>query len=142
MQPTALQILEIAYHEAVRANGLIALVTNLRDPAQKYNTSKESVYNVFKGCPLWDEQETKSGHVAFKHRITGIIVGYQNHGNSKMDPGGAVALRDQVQIHLNILANNIFGYTVNHWKEEPNWHHAEQRYAEMGSKGSQRIRGG
>ena len=139
MQPTALQT---AYDEAVRPNGLIAFVTKLRDPAEKYNLSKDEVYVLFKGCPLWQEQATKSGHVAFKHQITGIVVGYQNHGGPKVDPGGAVSLRDQVQQHLNILANNVFSYTVQHWKTEPDWALSEQRYGDMSRKSYKKIRGG
>ncbi|MBS0635135.1 MAG: hypothetical protein JSR37_06705 [Verrucomicrobia bacterium] len=139
MQPTALQS---AFFEAVRPNGLIELVTTLRDEGQKYNISKNHIYNVFKGCTLWVEQDTKSGHVAFKHRITGVTVGYQNHGEPKLDPGAVVALRDEVQKHLNILANDVFAYRVNHWKVEPNWAQAEQRCAARGSKASKVIRGG
>lgn len=133
MQPTTLQT---AFDEAIRPNGLIAFVTKLREPDQKYKIKKDEVYALFKGCPLWKEQTTKSGHVAFKHQITGISVGYQNHGDPKLDPGGAIEMRDSVQKHLNALANNIFGYERNHWKYEPNWALSEKRYQNLGGEGS------
>lgn len=126
MQPSELQQ---AYQEATRNNGLIELIATLRQPNEKYTTKKDTIYSIFKNSLLWDEEETKNGHVKFKHRITQIVIGYQNHGGSTMDPGGVDTLTKLLQEHLNILANDIFKYTVNHWKEEPNWNQAEQNLA-------------
>ena len=126
MQPTDLQI---AYHEAISTNGLIELLATLRDNGEKYKTKKDTIYSIFSNCPLWEEEKTKSGHVKFKHKITQIVIGYQNHGDSKMDPGGVVELIEAVQNHLNILSNKIFEFERNHWKTEPNWEKAERNLA-------------
>lgn len=126
MQPSELQI---AFREATCPNGLIELLETLRKPDEKYKTKKDTIYAIFSNCPLWEEEKTKSGHVKFKHKITQVVIGYQNHGDSKLDPGGAVTLLDEVQKHLNILCNRIFMYERNHWKYEPNWAQAEQNLA-------------
>ena len=126
MQPTDLQI---AYHEAISTNGLIELLATLRDNGEKYKTKKDTIYSIFSNCPLWEEEKTKSGHVKFKHKITQIVIGYQNHGDSKMDAGGVVELIEAVQNHLNILSNKIFEFERNHWKTEPNWEKAERNLA-------------
>ena len=123
MQPTDLQK---AYYEAISTNGLIELLAKLRDEGEKYKTKKDTIYSIFSNCPLWEEEKTKSGHVKFKHKITQVVIGYQNHGDSKMDPGGVVAILEAVQNHLNILSNKIFQFERNHWKTEPNWEKAEQ----------------
>ncbi len=126
MQPTqAQQELRIAYDEATKTNGLLSLLSQLREPGEKYKVKKDKIYSIFKNCPLWEECETKNGHVKFKHTITQTVIGYQNHGGATMDPGGADQLLDNVQTHINILSNEIFGFTVSNWKSEPNYQKAE-----------------
>lgn len=131
MQPTELQT---AYLEATNPNGLINLLAKLREPDEKYKTKKTTIYAIFSNCPLWEEEMTKSGHVKFKHKITQVVIGYQNHGDAELDPGGVVSLLKEVQRHLNILCNDIFNYQRNNWKYEPNWAEAEQRLAQLRQK--------
>lgn len=126
MQPSELQQ---AYQEATRNNGLVELMATLREPKKKYKTKKDDIYSIFKNSPLWDEEETKNGHVKFKHRITQIVIGYQNHGGPTMDAGGVDTLTKLLQDHLNILANNIFQFTANHWKQQPDWPASERNLA-------------
>jgi hypothetical protein len=122
--------LQLAYQEATRNNGLLELMAKLRQPNEKYKTKKDVIHSIFTNSALWEEQVTKSGHAKFKHKITQIVIGYQKHGKSTtMDPGGVDKLTDLLQNHLNILANEIFGFRVNNWKEEPNWQQAEQNLA-------------
>lgn len=128
--------LRIAYEEATKPNGLISLLAHLREPNKKYTVKKTDIYNIFKNCPLWEEQDTKSGHVKFKHKITQIVIGYQNHGGPTMDPGGADQLLNNVQTHLNIMCNDIFHYTVGNWKTEPNYQQAAANLAHWKAKQS------
>lgn len=137
MQPTELQV---AFREATSPNGLIQLLATLREPDAKYKTKKDVIYAIFSNCPLWEEEKTKSGHVKFKHKITQIVIGYQNHGETTLDPGGVVVLIDEVQKHLNILCNEVFMYERNHWKYEPNWQQAEQNLAELRQKQIEHIK--
>ncbi len=122
--------LQLAFEEATKQNGLIELLAELRASTTiKYKVKKDRIYSIFSNCPLWEEEKTKNGHVKFKHKITQICIGYQNHGSTTVDPGGVVALLDQVQDHLNILSNHVFKFSANHWKTAPDYAQAEANLA-------------
>ena len=126
MQPSQL---EFVYREATDSPGLIEFVQKLRKSEEKYKTKKGDVYALFSRLPLWEKQTTKNGHVKFKHKITKICIGYSNHGDTELDPGAAVTIREAVQKHLNIFNNQIFGWKTQNWKSEPNYAQAERRLA-------------
>ena len=86
---------------------------------------------LFQSQPLWKQVTTGNGHAAFKHEITGVVIGFQNHGGSIMNPKHVVALREGVQTHLNILCNDIFKYTSNNWKSAPDYKASLTRYRKI-----------
>ncbi|CDR33750.1 hypothetical protein [Criblamydia sequanensis] len=73
----------------------------------------------------------QKGHRKVRHEVTRVLVKCQAHSNKK----NTVVYKDireqvkkQVQTHLNILCNDIFGYTVNHSKQEPDYNQSLQNY--------------
>jgi len=124
-----IQMLQEAYSDA--RNVLIGLVEHLREGEAKYNTHRHEMLTLFKSQPLWGQIPTGSGHATFKHRLTGVVVGFQAHGNSTMSPKLVVALRDCVQTHLNMLCNEIFKYQSYNWKSEPDYNASLLRYKKL-----------
>ncbi len=123
------QTLQMAYAEA--RNVLIDLVEHLRNDEAKYNTHRHEMLALFQSQPLWKQIPTGSGHATFKHQITGVVIGFQAHGSSTLNPKHVVALRDCVQTHLNILCNDIFKYTSNNWKSAPDYNASLIRYRKI-----------
>jgi hypothetical protein len=124
-----IQTLQTAYRDD--RNVLIGLVEHLRNEEAKYNTHRHEMLTLFQSQPLWKQIPTGSGHATFKHQLTGVVVGFQSHGNSTMKPKQVVALRDCVQIHLNKLCNEIFKYKSKNWKSEPDYNDSLLRYKKI-----------
>ncbi len=133
--PVSRQDLQTSYYEVTKSNGLVELLHTLRAEKQKYSVKKRDVYTIFSNCPLWIEAKTGDGHVKFQHRLTGVVIGYQAHGGENMDPGGAEALKNRIQDHVNMLGNDIFGYTSSNWQAEPDYDQAAKRFRTWKPKG-------
>lgn len=127
------QLFQVAYEE-VKLHGINHLVTELREnPLKQHQIKRKALTNLFKNLPLWERQNQSSGHVTFKHKITGIVVGFQNHSGknnkeTKIHQDQAVALMNNLQEHMNILGNEIFKYTTHNWKTTPNYDLALTNY--------------
>jgi hypothetical protein len=112
-----------SYQEATCKNGLIDFARKVRgeknDFSGKHSVSTTDLTNLFSE-KVW-VSEHKGGHRKLKNLLTGMVIDYANHGNDGgIDPGAALSIFRQVQVHLDFLCKNVFAYKTNHhWKEEP-----------------------
>lgn len=124
--------LKSAYHEVVHG-GIDDLVTELRQADSLVDCLKrDKVNSVFKNNSLWVDQKPKSGHCEYKHAVTNLTVGWQNHsGKKKSSYIAAAQAKDLLQVlqqHMNILGNDIFGYKIGNWKTQPDYNAAANNY--------------
>ena len=125
--PVTLDDLRISFHEATRNNGIIPLVHNLR---QKNTVLKLRDLNTCFSSGLWQKSFQASGHLKITHKVTRVIIEYQNHGQEDVAKHIQKQILDQAQKHLNILNDGIFAYTTRNWKTIPNYPDSLRRYQE------------
>lgn len=118
--------LEAAYRDAVRNNGIIALVKTLRDR----QTIKLQDLNSCFANNLWVKSAQSTGHLKFTHKVTKVMIEYQNHGNEVSEKIQKQIL-EQAQTHINILGNDIFKYATQNWKQEPDFQKALENYKRL-----------
>jgi hypothetical protein len=120
----AINILKSAYRDALSKE--IPFVCALRDPGALHSIKKRDLTSLFTSLPLW-EQPSKgaSGHVVFKNKVTGVVVGFQGHSTRGKDSVPSTGILKEVlgklQLHLNILGNDVFGYIHRNYKKEPDY---------------------
>ncbi len=85
-------------------------------------THKDLV-TLLDACKDWCKRPAASGHVTYINRVTHIKVCAIPHAGD-MKPGVKQNLLQQIQKHINILGNEIFGYGVNNWAIEPDYKQA------------------
>jgi len=127
--PITFNDLEIAYTEATRNHGIIDLVHDLRD---RNTHLKLRDLNGYFNTPLWSSRGQASGHCKFVHKVTKVIIEYQNHGSEDVAAHIQKQILEQAQIHLNILCNDIFKYREHHWKTKPDYNRALQAARRLG----------
>ena len=110
-------------------------MTALKDPKIKLKIGDLETY--FKNSPVWERLDSRTGHRKVRHVVTKVMIEYQAHSH-KLDKvvkkDIQKQIHDQVQTHLNILCNDIFGYTVGNWKQEPNFDQSLQNYIAWSSR--------
>lgn len=97
---------------------------------EKYNHKPAVVAKLFENS-LWRNVQA-GGHERWKHPVTGIQVGYPGHYGRKqdkvMDPAAVENIAKQLQIHLNILRNEVY---LVPWKKEPDIDSAAENLRKM-----------
>ncbi len=126
--PVTLQDLQLSYQEAVRNNGIKDLVHNLR---QENSTLKLRELNSCFNSILWQKTHQASGHLKLTHKVTHVIIEYQNHGPETVKKRIQNQILDQAQKHLNILNDKVFAYTTRNWKTIPDYTASLNRYQEL-----------
>lgn len=129
-------ILKKSYEEAVCNNGLISLVTDIHSAFQDEKSGKgkaviatsDVVSVIERTGSLWKSKGQATGHRAFRHEITGIVIGYEGHGPKEICGSHLEGLHTNLQTHLNILCNDIFAYNTKNWKTPPNYPESVARY--------------
>ena len=82
----SINLLQAVYYEATSNNGLINLTKELRADGAKYDQDADKIAAIFDGLPLWEKQKTASGHACYKHLLSGKVVGWQAHGDKRINP--------------------------------------------------------
>ena len=119
------RMLEASYKEATCKDGLIDFTARIRgDDTAKYSIKRTDLNHLFERS-LWIPNHS-GGHKEWKHPVTHVVVEYVDR-HKDIDPGAVTTILEQVQKHLNILCNDIFRYTTDNWKEEPNYREAARR---------------
>ncbi len=108
--------LQAAHAEANGNNGFVELLRRLREPGAQYSQRRADIDSIFRNKPLWEAQKTGSGHAEYKHAFTGVVVGWQAHGDANLKATQVLQIREAVQRHLNILHNEVFGFKSGGWK--------------------------
>ena len=124
--------MKIAYNEVIK-NGLDDLVTKLRNnPKACKNLKRKELKTLFDSCPLWAKESNGSGHATYKHKLTNVVVGFQDHSGGKKQASIAAAqakeIMDNLQTHINILGDDIFKYKIKNWKTEPSYPEAVKNF--------------
>lgn len=115
-----------SYTEALK---LISWITELKTSEKHLKLQK--IQGIFSNSSLWEEQDKKSGHSKFIHKVTRVVVEFQSHckgGDNVISPVIQNHISEQVQKHLNILCNEIFAYKNKNWKETPDYSSSLERY--------------
>lgn len=124
MTPTTPKItredLVSSYQDAIKKNGLIDLVKELRAGVI---LKLHDLNACFSGA-LWIKSSQRTGHRKLAHKVTRVVIEYQNHGRETIAPHIQAQILMQTQNHLNILCNKIFAYKTRNWKTEPNFDEA------------------
>lgn len=115
------QDLAIGYNSINKNNGLLKLLKDLREGKRVRHTELRT---MFENMPDWEQAPGATGHLSFSNKITGIKVCFQAHnGGKKSDSTAKKAIMDQllnqIQTHVNIIGNDIIGYTSHNFKKEP-----------------------
>lgn len=118
--------LQSSYKDAIRKDGMIDLVSLPQESTLKIKNLKSYFSN-----PLWEKSTQSTGHCKLTHKVTKVVVSYQNHGPEAIAPHIQSQILDQTQVHLNILCNQIFKYTSRNWKYEPNYQQALINYRSL-----------
>lgn len=123
--------LQECYREAAdRKGGLIDFTKSVRrenaDGSGKYSIKPTDLTALFSQV-VWKEIDTKNGHRKIKNIFTDVVVEYSNHVR-EIKAGAVVTILDAVQKHLNILGNEIFAYTVNNFKQPPDYVASYERW--------------
>lgn len=130
--------LHAAFYEVV--GPIDAYILKLRtDPEAKNQITRNQLKAMFKGMTLWKKAKKGSGHIKYKHAITGITVSFQGHVTGKMKLSTitaeqATGICTAFQNHVNILGNDIFRFTLNNWSFIPNLDVAVKNYANWRKK--------
>lgn len=124
--------LEAAFYEV--KGPILEYITKIRDESEaKDHVTRNQLKALFKGMKLWKKVKQGSGHIKYKHEITGITVSFQGHVSGKMKLSTvtreqALNVCDSLQTHVNILGNNIFQYRRRNWKDVPDFEVAQRNY--------------
>jgi len=116
-----------ACHEAVRGN-LTDFTRNIREGKEIKINDLKSYFTVNTG---WLKIKQANGHKKFIHKVTRIVIEYQAHSNKKdtsVKPRIVAHLLDQVQQHINIIGNDIWGYNTKTWEVDANYKQALIKY--------------
>jgi hypothetical protein len=121
-------LLQCAYDEVIRNNGLIELTMCLRNEKA---IKKDRVQQLFENLPLWEKVRQANGHATYKNGLTGIVIGLQAHGNNEIWGQHADSLLQAVQEHMNILHNIVFQFKPRGWRHnQPNYPASLHRYVQ------------
>ncbi len=124
--------LRTAWFEVGHHGPIDRIVSDLREESGCKNLSRDKLEAAFQSCPLWKRSGQSNGHATYKHSITRVVVGWQahsgGHNSSCVPESQAKELRDRLQYHINILGNEIFKYTINNWKNQPDYNHSLTNY--------------
>lgn len=104
---------------------LIPLLIDLR--TEDYRVKRSELDSSFTKTAGWEKKDS-GGHAKFQHKVTHIIVEYQSHGPQTIKKNIQNQVLENVQNHMNILANEIFQYQSRNWKDEPNYETALRNY--------------
>jgi hypothetical protein len=139
--PVTPATLQTAFTEVTKANGLSKYVSKLRENhRERFNTKRKDLLNMFENMELWKRTDNADGHAAFEHTITHVRVGFQRHGNGSEIPAAqAMDVMEQLQIHINILGNEIFRYRTASWKTVPDFNESVKNYAQWVKQNSNRT---
>jgi len=112
-----------SFNNATRRQGEISFLREVRteknDDFGKYSVKLDRLRNIFKSS-VWFQHKTKSGHLKFSHKVTGIIIEFKNHGRgNNVDPGAVETIKKNLQEHENILGNEIFMFKSKNWQSLP-----------------------
>ncbi len=129
-------VLKNSYEEATAKNGLISLVTEMQEAFKAQHEGQgraviatQRVASVIeKSGSLWESTGQATGHKPFKHKVTGVVIGYEGHGPKEIYGYHLEVLHKNLQDHLNILCNDIFAYKTKNWKTEPDYEVSLSRY--------------
>ena len=114
------KILEDSYHNASGLIDFMKIVrTDKNDFSGKYNCRLKVVSGLFSKS-VWSHVSGPGGHIVVKHKLTHVVVNFSNH-EDPVDAGAMLDIAERVQSHLNILANEIFGFKKGAWKKVPNF---------------------
>lgn len=131
MTVTTVDMMRQAYHEAVNG-GVIDYISRVRQDSEvKYSVSSTTLINMFDNLPLWKIVPQKGGHRKYKHLLTGVVIGFQNHGSTEINPGHAYKLMVILQEHVNLLGNEVFKFRGHNWKspiDQLNYEQALENY--------------
>ena len=110
------KLLEATYTESERLIDFLAKVgkPKKRDPGKK-TFSLHYLNSLFKEG--W-ETLPKGGHNKFKHLASDVVIEYKAH-EDPVDPGAAVSIAQQVQLHINRFYYSILGFSPRHRKKDP-----------------------
>ena len=82
---------------------LSKLVDTLNEKGKGNCHRRTDVTNVFKRLADWVELPA-GGHLVFKHKVTGVVVGCQGHGKEATIPRNQVKeIAEKVAHHLELL---------------------------------------
>lgn len=123
--PVTLNDLQLSYQDATR--NIIPLVHSLR---QNNTVLKLRDLNACFSNALWHKSSQASGHLKRTHKVTRVIIEYQNHGQEDVAKHIQKQILEQAQKHLNVLNDDIFAYTTRNWKTIPNYPESLRRYQE------------
>ncbi|MEI8301254.1 MAG: hypothetical protein WCG10_06585 [Chlamydiota bacterium] len=120
------------YHDATCKGGLIEFTQQIRTYENnfqgKYSVTQEDLTKLFSE-KVWRDCKKVGGHRKIENIVTGTVIEYANHDNSRgIDPGAVMTIFSAVQEHLNILCNQIFAYKINNWKNEPDYLASVERF--------------
>ncbi|HEU64397.1 MAG: hypothetical protein KR126chlam4_01176 [Candidatus Anoxychlamydiales bacterium] len=120
-------LLRESYLDTTRKNGLIDFTKKVRgqknDFSGKYQIKLNDLDTLFSDT-VWEDERKKGGHRKLINRVTRIVIEYKHHGKNTVDPGAAKDIFDQVQLHLDILCDQIFAYSGSKWGNKPNYEKA------------------
>jgi len=137
--PGTRDLLIQSYIDVTQRNGLIEFTKKVwgpdKDQKGKYSIKQQDLDNLFSDS-VWKIEKKPGGHRKLSHKVTNIVVEYKAHDNrNNMDPGAVIKILDQVQKHLNILCDDIFAYSSENWKDEPDYDasviRAEEKYPQL-----------
>lgn len=113
--------LRAAYKEAGKLSGFLE---KFSQPRAQYNIPKGDIERLFREKSLW-EGLGKGGHDKRKNVVTEVVVGWQAHGGSKVEPAQANRIAECVQAHLDKV-KDLFGGSLDN--PDPDCDAALQRY--------------
>jgi len=112
---------------------LLCVRTDKNNMQGKYSVNLVDLRRLFNSNG-WRQHKLRSGHVGFTHLITGVKVGFSNHGNNNVDPGVVDTVFEKLQRHVNILGNEIFEYKRKNWSFLPKIEDIERNWISYISK--------
>lgn len=127
---TAYKLLEDTYANCFKLGGFLREVRGEKnDFAGKYSVKLATLNSLFDRT--WIPIKTKSGHTKLQHRVTKVMINYQNHVNL-VDPGAVTTIAEAIQVHINLFFEQFLGYSTKQINtRKPDYRHALKKLEMM-----------